>query len=220
MRSEQLDLADLWNRYGDELVGFVRRRLSGISRAGEDAEDVVQDVFLSLHRNPPDHLVHPRGFLYLCVRRKLMELVVSNRATKAAPIDPDNWHLTEQPTPVEDFDAMLLICSALSTLSEFERAVAIHRFMYGHIEREVGEILGISRYHVHQIAERAAHELRINLAVLDDGERIDPTEAAARKRRLLFEAAAQIGVRAACLQFGVSTSSYFVWQNQDLKAIA
>lgn len=220
MRSEQLDLADLWNRYADELVRFVRSRLSGISRAGEDAEDVVQDVFLTLHRNPPDHLEHARGFLYLCVRRKLIELVVSNRATKAAPTEPDSWPLTETPVPDNDLDAMLLICSALSTLSEFERAVAISRFMHGHIEREIGEILGISRYHVHQIAERAAHELRINLAVLDDSERIDPTEVAARKRRLLFEAAAHIGVRAACLQFGVSTSSYFVWQNQDLEATA
>lgn len=214
----ELNLGDLWKQYGDELVDFARNRLAGISRAGEDAEDVVQNVFLSIHRNPPNEITNARAFLYLAVRRKVVDLIISNRATKAGPIEPDSWILLNLPAADEDFDAMLLICSALSMLCDYERAIAIHRLMYGHTAREVGLLVGLDRNRVAIIAERVAAELRINLAILDHGERLDPQEVARRKRRLLFEAADQIGVAAACRQFGVSTSAYHNWRNEEKAA--
>ena len=71
----------VWREFRSELLAFIRRRVPQAA----DAEDVLQKVFLNLHRHlseqaPPEHL---RGWLYQVTRNAVTDHLRSKR--DAAP---------------------------------------------------------------------------------------------------------------------------------------
>lgn len=72
---------DSWILLRDELVGFVTKRVETI----EIAEDIVQDVYLRLHRAEPGSITNPPAWLYRAARNATVDHYRTRRPT--TPLD-------------------------------------------------------------------------------------------------------------------------------------
>ncbi|HSK39326.1 MAG TPA: RNA polymerase sigma factor SigZ [Arenibaculum sp.] len=135
-------LHDVWSRFGQSLLGFIRRRV----RSAEDAEEIFQDVMLRVHRgigNLSDaEKIQP--WLYRIARNAIID---HYRAAAARPVSeelPD-----ELPEP-EDDDASLnreiegCLAPMVNQLEgKYREAVHMADFE-GIAQQEVADRLGIS----------------------------------------------------------------------------
>lgn len=202
----QRNIQTWWETYGPELVRYARWRLNGVSRAGADAEDMVQEAIAGLLAHPMD-VRYPRALLYRAVRMRCSDHVRSNKANYELAVDPQ----TQRHAPVldDDHEVRLLIHEALAGLSDSDRTIAVQRLMNGHLITEVADELGVNRITIIRNLPRVIAALRIKLDGLDDFQRIPVDELAARRERLIEEAAGGIGIRRACAVFGMPKSTFY-----------
>lgn len=70
-RPEPISTEQLWRGLRDRLVDFAERR----TRSREDAEDIVQDVFLRIHRalDGGASIARPDAFLFRTARNAIVD---------------------------------------------------------------------------------------------------------------------------------------------------
>ncbi|MER5755993.1 RNA polymerase sigma-70 factor [Streptomyces sp. NPDC002088] len=125
-----------------------------------DAEDVMQDAWLSWSTADREAIRHPKAYLVRTVTNLSLNRLTSARATRETYVGP--WlpePLLTSPdiaTETELADtvstAMLVV---LETLSPVERAVFLLREVFGYSHAEIAEILERPEPTVRQIAHRA-----------------------------------------------------------------
>ncbi|MEM7318399.1 MAG: RNA polymerase sigma factor SigZ [Pseudomonadota bacterium] len=130
------DVEQVWSDYRDTLTRFVKRRVS----KPEDAEDLVQDILLTSHRQLP-HLrdeKNLRGWLFRIARNAVTDhYLKSGRSQGLSP--EDLWYEKESPDVMQDLerciapfiaalspeDAMLLQAVDLDGLSQKDYAAQL-----------------------------------------------------------------------------------------------
>ena len=134
-------LADLYARHGQRVFD-VAYRMTG---SGDEAEDVVQDVFVGL----PEALrtFDRRGSFEGWVRRLAVRTVMLRLRSERRR---SRWHrqavqessASARPQPVED---RLTLQAVLARMPEHLRLVYVLREVEGYSHAEIGELVGISR---------------------------------------------------------------------------
>jgi RNA polymerase sigma-70 factor (TIGR02957 family) len=130
-----------------------------------DAEDVLQDTWLSWSTADRDAIRHPKAYLVRMVTNLSLNRLTSARATRETYVgpwlpeplltSPDIAAETELADSVST--AMLVV---LETLSPVERAVFLLREVFGYSHAEIAETLERPEPTVRQIAHRAREHVQ------------------------------------------------------------
>lgn len=130
-----------------------------------DAEDVLQDTWLSWSTVDRDAIRHPKAYLVRTVTNLSLNRLTSARATRETYVgpwlpeplltSPDIAAETELADSVST--AMLVV---LETLSPVERAVFLLREVFGYSHAEIADTLDRPEPTVRQIAHRAREHVQ------------------------------------------------------------
>ena len=134
-------LHDLWDLYVSDLLGY----LMAILRSRSEAEDILQDVFVTIARKREKvakaRLLKP----YLFGLSRNLALNHIKKRGRSRERDQKASHWLELNREVEDPDDRApLMEVALGELPENQRTALVLKFYRGKSFREIGELLGIS----------------------------------------------------------------------------
>jgi RNA polymerase sigma-70 factor (ECF subfamily) len=138
------DIAALYTRYGF----FLRRRCRTILRDEALAEDVLQEAFVKVVRNPEAlrEVAEPLRWLYRVVDRCCFDAL--RRRRRSGPTAADVERGGEHPAgEIELRDAVLRL---LGTLDEDEMQIALLLFVDGMSQGEIADEVGVSRVTVNK----------------------------------------------------------------------
>jgi RNA polymerase sigma-70 factor (ECF subfamily) len=126
---------------------FVYRTAYRVTGSAEDAEDVMQTVFLKLFRNlpPSDIRQKPRAYLYRAAVNTALN-VVRSRQHQVLTDQPDSFESNapwRQSDTKADMHENLRV--ALAELRPKAAEIFILRYVHGYSDAEIGELLGTSR---------------------------------------------------------------------------
>ncbi|MFF4366977.1 RNA polymerase sigma-70 factor [Streptomyces sp. NPDC001594] len=145
-----------------------------------DAEDIVQDAWLTWHKADRSEVRHPKAYLVRTVTNLSLNRLTSARATREEYVGP--WlpePLLTSPDAAQDQElaesvsmAMLVV---LETLSPLERAVFVLREVFGFSHAEIAGFLDREEPAVRQVSSRARKHVAARRQRFD-------TDAAERER--------------------------------------
>jgi RNA polymerase sigma factor (sigma-70 family) len=144
-RRDESALADLYDRYAGFVYALALRTLSD----RQAAEDVTQDVFVSLWEHP-DRIVPGRGslrgFLGTVTHRRAVDIIRREEARKRREekvgADGDSA-LPDTADAVIRSDTSGKVRTALDSLPEAQRRALELAYFHGHTYRQVAVVLGI-----------------------------------------------------------------------------
>jgi RNA polymerase sigma-70 factor (ECF subfamily) len=157
-----------------------------------DAEDLVQEAFLRLHREQREgtEIESRKAFLTTVVTRLGIDHLRSARVRREEYVGewlPEPLLVDPDPTPADQAEVSdtlsLAFLVLLESLSPLERAVFLLHDVFGYSHAEVGEVVGKSEDNCRQIA------LRARRAVDARRPRFDPSEQERRRVAERFFAA-------------------------------
>ena len=155
-----------------EFAPLIYRTAWGVLGSREDADDVVQSVFIGLIRREslPD-LRNPKAYLYKAAMTASLNVL---RAKRRRPMLVDDAELMEVPAPIQDssFDEETYerLSEAMEELSADAAAVLILRYLQDKSLTEIAEELGLSRTAVAVRLFRSRARLRTLLQVPSEKE--------------------------------------------------
>ena len=146
-----------------ELRKPLLRYLICLGLSSDEAQDVVQDAFLSLQRHlaPGGKQENIRGWLFRVAHNEARNRQNSYHRRFGEPLDAETDSLVEQATPehaVLEKEKFRQLALAIGLLTESERACVLLR-AGGLRYREIGEVLGIATSTVGDTVERAIKKL-------------------------------------------------------------
>jgi RNA polymerase sigma-70 factor, ECF subfamily len=152
-----------------ELREPLLRYLVCLGLSKDEAQDVVQDTFLSLHRHltaggPQDNL---RGWVFRVAHNRARNRQGSYHRRFAEPLDPQSNSMLDETTPervVLEREKLHRLTKAMAALTDTERDCLLLRAT-GLRYREIGEALGIPTSTVGDTVERAIRKLTETLHV-------------------------------------------------------
>src|SRR5262249_31061568 len=125
---------------------MVYRTAYGITGRTEDAEDVLQTVFLRLLRRgiPPDLQKNPKGYLYRAAVN-LSLTAVQSRLRHVLSEDMESFHAPVQPDRGTDDHLQRRLSTALAQLNPRIVEILILRYEHDYSDAEIAKLLGKSR---------------------------------------------------------------------------
>jgi RNA polymerase sigma-70 factor (ECF subfamily) len=143
-----LDVADLYRKHG----GMIFRRARAILGDDERARDVVQDVFLSLHRQKDE--LRSGGlasWLYTTTTHRCFN-VLRNQTTSSRLLS--EARATTSAAHHDGSEALVLLRGLLPDLPEELALLAVYRFVDEMTHAEIATQLGCSRRHIGDLLVR------------------------------------------------------------------
>jgi RNA polymerase sigma-70 factor (ECF subfamily) len=126
---------------------LVYRTAYGITGRVEDAEDVVQTLFLRLlqREQPRDFLKNPRGYLYRAAVNLSLTVVQTRR--RRALTEASEELATSIPARVSGRAEELhrTLYDAIAQMKPKAAAILILRYLHGYSDAEIATLLGTSR---------------------------------------------------------------------------
>lgn len=149
--------------YRNVLLRFIRKRL--LFREPADAEDVLQEVYLRVAKNPAliaaanNEEAYYFGIAKHAIGDYLQEKLAQD---KHESHDSDDENLEEKPAPysMERIDRIIELRQLLGELSEGQRQVILLHKVYGMSYEEVSEYLGYSIHTVEKYVTISLRKLR------------------------------------------------------------
>jgi RNA polymerase sigma factor (sigma-70 family) len=136
------------------------RRMRLVTRDHHEAEEVVQDAFLSLYERweRMAGILDPVGYLYTTAfnvwKKRSRRAARAVRNTLASPPEPDEY---------EAADARTVVGEALGHLTPRQRAAIVLTELIGFSSEQAGEILGIRPVTARVLTSQARSALRARL---------------------------------------------------------
>jgi RNA polymerase sigma-70 factor (TIGR02957 family) len=146
--------SDAYERLRPLSFAIAYRMLGSVA----EAEDIVQEAFLRLHRGGGD-VEHPKAFLTTVTTRLAIDQLRSARARRETY--PGPW----LPEPVvtdsrpDDESVSMALLVTLESLTPVERAVFLLHDVFDYGYDEIAEIVGKSRDNCRQLALRARRQV-------------------------------------------------------------
>lgn len=139
--SGTLDIAALYRRYGDMVLGRCRSLLGNDA----DAQEIAQEVFLQLHRYRDRFRgdAAPSTYLYRAATNLCLNKLRSRRRRPEDPVD-------ELPASASDdglvaaVEIRQLVVGLLADEDERTVQCVVYHYMDGMTHDEVGELIGVS----------------------------------------------------------------------------
>jgi len=163
-----MNTEELYKRYKTELFSLAYRMLGSVM----DAEDIVQDAFLSYDRRSDAGTIrNERAFLYKVVTNRCLDLLRSSAKKREMYVGP--WlpePLIEKGASDNDPSHKYLRSESISTayllllqqLSATERAVFLLREIFHYSFEEIADIVGKSTANCRQIFHRAKKSIHFD----------------------------------------------------------
>ena len=148
-----MDVAALYRLHG----AMVLRRARRLLRDDAAAQDIVHDVFLTLHERRDE--LHGGGvvsWLYVVTTNLCLKRL--RAATTRARLQPELATAGHEPPRGE---ALILVRHLLAQLPEELATAAIYRFVDEMTHAEIAELLGCSRRHVGNLLMRFDDEMTL-----------------------------------------------------------
>lgn len=171
MQSSTMDTAsnnieNLYITYKPHLFSIAYRMLGSRS----DAEDMVQDLFISLHEYLNDNINNIKSYLSKMMINRCLNELKSARKKRISYVG--NWlpeptvELVEHPGPLESVEQHDTISYAFLILMEkltpLERAVFILREVFAYEHREIGEMFNKSEVNCRKIYSRVKKKVEFS----------------------------------------------------------
>lgn len=144
-------LADELDEVFREHSRLVYRTAYSVTASAQDAEDIVQTLFVQLLRRglPPDFRKNPKGYLYRSAINLALNAVKSRRrrqslvdaARRHAPTDPSVAAAGSEP----ETDLQRRLVAAIAQLNPRAVEMLVLRYEHDASEAEIGRLLGTSR---------------------------------------------------------------------------
>jgi RNA polymerase sigma factor (sigma-70 family) len=216
--------AELHDRHRPALLRYARRVLGGDARAGQAAEDVVQEVFVKAHAalRADDRPMQLRAWLHALVRNRCLdELRRTSRGAHDVPLDEarDDGGGAATSASATATDPYILVgrrhavrhmLEDIATLPERQREVLLRREVDGATHEEVAAELGITVRASKNLVNRA----RENLALRADARgaacstvREQLLQAHERRRRASAHAHRHLATCRDCRRFRAQLST-------------
>ena len=128
---------------------LVYRTAYSVTGRAQDAEDVVQTLFLQLLRRgfPTEFRKNPKGYLYRAAVNQSLNVVKSRR--RQAAVDPEQLeaavHGPDERDAAAKEDLQARLIDAIATLNPRAVEMLILRYEHDTSEAEIGRLLGTSR---------------------------------------------------------------------------
>ena len=138
-------LTDEFEALFREYSAMVYRTAYGITGSREDAQDVVQTVFLRLLRRDPsrDTQRNPKAYLYRAAVNLSLDTLKARRRRPFVS-DIDTTQVAAPPVASSDEDHSRLY-EAVASLAEESREIVILRYIHEYSDAEIATMLGRSR---------------------------------------------------------------------------
>ena len=140
-RSVELDIAQLYRRYGDMVLGRCRTLL----RNEADAQDVCQEVFLKAHRYRDRFRgdASPSTWLYKITTTTCLNRLRTKKRQREDFSD-EALVIPVEDTVLSGSEARDLVRRLLDLADERTQACIVYHYLDGMTHQEAGELLGIS----------------------------------------------------------------------------
>ncbi|MFD9412400.1 RNA polymerase sigma-70 factor [Streptomyces sp. NPDC059989] len=152
---------DTFEEHRRLLFGTAYRMLGSVA----DAEDIVQDAWLSWNRADRAAVEHPKAYLVRTVTNLSLNRLKSAQVVREAYVGP--WlpePILTSPDIAEEAEladtVSMAVLVVLETLTPTERAVFMLREVFGYAYAEIAEVLGKSEASVRQSAHRAREHVQ------------------------------------------------------------
>ncbi len=146
-----------------------------ITGSNDDAQDVLQTVFLRLVRRGADAGLsdNPGSYLHRAAINAALDIVRSRQAAKATPLEPLEPVLASAPEKTPDrvqgsSEIRAVIREALGKMSPRAAEVFALRYFEGYGNNEIAKLLGTSRSTINVILHRTRNKLRDEIAPYAD----------------------------------------------------
>lgn len=158
------DIQKLFRRHAAEITRSLRRR--GLTR--EAAEDLMQDTFLRVMRNPPGEAApshNPRAYLFRVSRNLSIDLARRDRLMPRDELDDAGWARIADPSPLAEHAVyerrrLQQVAEALAAMPPRTRAAFILYRLEGCTIREIAQRLEISPTRAWTLVQNAYRHLR------------------------------------------------------------
>ncbi|HVQ63019.1 MAG TPA: RNA polymerase sigma factor [Terriglobia bacterium] len=131
----------------NEFSRFVYRTAYAVTGRHEDAEDVLQTIFLRLARREiaPDVLKNPKPYLYRSAVNVSLNVIRSR--SRAANLRNDALLVKPETVPDSIFDEELCnrLREAIGQLKPEAAEILLLRYTHNHSDAEIARMLGVSR---------------------------------------------------------------------------
>ncbi len=166
------DLDRIFETHHGAIFGAAYR----VTGSAQDAEDVLQTVFLRLlRRRKVDLAPSPKSYLHRAAVNASLDLLRSRTRARSLPLDDfDNTLREESPLldpdrRQEDREMRRQLRQAILTLSEKSAEIFCLRFLEGYGNREIATMLGMSQTAVGVALHRARNQVKKELGSLVGG---------------------------------------------------
>lgn len=173
MESDALNtLLPAWSRHEAELRHWLAFRLP----AGNEADDVLQDVFLKAMTQARrfDSVENPRAWLYEIARNTLIDRLRSAQATVPMPVDLDALPAPAEATETVDVLAQACLPRVLSELTAQDREAITLCDLEGMAQAEFARLKNLSLSAAKSRVQRARQRMRDRMTQACQ-VRFDPT---------------------------------------------
>jgi RNA polymerase sigma-70 factor (TIGR02957 family) len=164
---EKAETEQLYSLYKPLLFSLAYRMLGNVV----DAEDVVQEAFLTLYRSGSDHIHNMKAYLCKIVTNRCLELLRSTSKQREVYVgtwlpEPLVATASEDADPLQSYLQKESVSTAylllLQQLSYVERAVFLLREAMQYEYDEIADIVGKSSTNCRQIFHRAKRSMHAN----------------------------------------------------------
>ena len=126
---------------------LVYRTAYGVTGRVEDAEDVVQTIFLRLLRRerPPDFLKNPRGYLYRAAVNLSLTTVQKRRKRERTEASEELAVSLQARVSGQAEETHQKLYDAIAQLSPKAASILILRYLHDYSDAEIATLLGTSR---------------------------------------------------------------------------
>jgi RNA polymerase sigma-70 factor, ECF subfamily len=154
-----------------EHQGRVFRAAYRITGSAQDAEDVLQTVFLRLARQAEHSLplTNPGSYLYRAAVNSALDLLRARRDRPTVSLDDAADALEGSPGPDKRSEAAEIrgcLRRAMAALPPRAAEMFALRYLEGQQNRDIARMLGVSRITVAVTLHRARHRLQDELRIL------------------------------------------------------
>jgi RNA polymerase sigma-70 factor, ECF subfamily len=126
---------------------LIYRTAYGVTGRVEDAEDVVQTIFLRLLRQdrPPDFLKNPRGYLYRAAVNLSLTTVQKRRQRERTEASEEQAVSLPARVSGQAEETHRKLYDAIAQLSPKAASILILRYLHDYSDADIAKMLGTSR---------------------------------------------------------------------------
>ncbi|GGG81580.1 sigma-70 family RNA polymerase sigma factor [Paenibacillus radicis (ex Gao et al. 2016)] len=156
---------DLFRQLFDQHYPSVRRKLIALLRDEAAAEDIAQEVFLKLYRNPPDQLEAAGAWLHRVLTRQAYDYIDKKNRERAL-LQKSEQQFMVQPQAFQSNEETILerdeqeqVKQLLEALPERDRKLLMLRYS-GYSYAEIAEKLRLKQPQVGTLLKRAGERFK------------------------------------------------------------